>query len=197
MSRLCVVATWCLVVSVCIAPIAIALLSPLLEWRAPVYIAAGLGGVVALSLLLIQPLLAAKLLPGLSPKVYRSTHRLIGFLITALVVLHVIGLWITSPPDVVDALLFVSATPFSIWGVIAMWSVFCTAFLVGVRRKLRARVWRTIHRLLACVTVVGTVTHAMMIEGTMGYISKLILCAFIVVATVWLVIKGVEFKKRV
>ena len=29
------------------------------------------------------------------------------------VVIHVAGLWITSPPDMIDALLFTSPTPFS------------------------------------------------------------------------------------
>ena len=42
------------------------------------------------------------------------------------VVLHVAGLWVTSPPDVIDALLFVAPTPFSNWGIIAMWALFAT-----------------------------------------------------------------------
>ena len=60
------------------------------------------------------------------------------------VVIHVAALWITSPPDVVDALLFASPTPFSAWGVIAMWAVFAAALLAALRRRLRLRprTWR-------------------------------------------------------
>ncbi|MEM6906031.1 MAG: ferric reductase, partial [Pseudomonadota bacterium] len=45
-------------------PLVVSLMSPLLAWREPVYIAAGAAGVVGLALLLVQPLLAAGLLPG-------------------------------------------------------------------------------------------------------------------------------------
>jgi hypothetical protein len=44
------------------------------------------------------------------------------------VVVHVGGLWITSPPDMIDALLLTSPTPFSAFGVIAMWAIFAVAF---------------------------------------------------------------------
>ena len=43
------------------------------------------------------------------------------------VIVHVAGLWLTSPPDVIDVLLFRSPTPFSAWGAIAMWAVFAAA----------------------------------------------------------------------
>ena len=140
-------------------PVAAAAMSPLLAWRDPVYIAAGFAGVVAMALLLFQPLLAAGQLPGVS------------------------GLWVTSPPDVIDALLFASPTPFSAWGVIAMWALFASALLAGLRRRLRPRHWRRAHTLLAAVIVVGSVVHAMLIEGTMETFSKAALCALVVAAT--------------
>jgi len=101
------------------------------------------------------------------------------------VVIHVGGLWITSPPDVIDALLFASPTPFSGWGVIAMWAILAAALLVALRRRmrLRPRTWRMGHSFLAVVTVVGTVVHAMLIEGTMETVSKAALCALVLVAT--------------
>ena len=46
-----------------LVPIVLSLNSPLLAWRDPVYIAAGLSGVLALALLLFQPLLAIGALP--------------------------------------------------------------------------------------------------------------------------------------
>ena len=108
-----------------------------------------------------------------------------GALVAALVV-HVAGLWITSPPDVIDVLLFRSPTPFAVWGVIAMWAVFATALLAALRRSLRIRPrwWRAGHVSLAVVIVGGVVAHALLIEGTMESISKAVLCTLVVAATV-------------
>lgn len=171
-------------------PIAAAASSPLLAWRDPVYIAAGFAGVVAMALLLVQPLLAGGLLPGLRAQLGRRVHGWIGGLLVASVIVHVAGLWITSPPDVIDALLFASPTPFSVWGVIAMWAIFAAALLATLRRRLRVNpiVWRRAHTALAAVIVAGTVAHALLIEGTMETISKIALSALVVVATVKVVI---------
>src|SRR5262249_28071508 len=99
---------------------------------------------------------------------------------------HVAGLWITSPPDMIDALLFGSPTPFSPFGVIAMWAIFAVALAAALRRRLRLRprTWRTFHMLLAVVIVPGSVLHAMLIEGTMETMSKAALCALVLVAAV-------------
>ncbi|MBX2879759.1 MAG: ferric reductase-like transmembrane domain-containing protein [Granulosicoccus sp.] len=157
-------------------------MSPLLQWRRPAYIAAGFSGVFALSLLLLQPLLIAGLLPGLSRLGSRRFHKFVGGVLVLLVVAHVFGLWLTSPPDVIDALLLVSPTPFSIWGVLAMWCLFAAAILVALRSRIPipAHRWRQVHRILVGVTVIGSVIHALMIEGAMGTISKIILCAIVV-----------------
>ena len=117
-------------------PIGVAATSPLLAWRDPVYIAACLAGVVAMALVLVQPLLAGGYLPGLTLSRGRRVHRWVGLLLVAAVVVHVAGLWLTSPPDVIDALLFTSPTPFSAWGVVAMWAVFAAALLAAARRRL-------------------------------------------------------------
>jgi hypothetical protein len=87
---------------------------------------------------------------------------------------------------VIDALLFRSPTPFSAWGVIAMWAVFATALLATFRRRLRLRpaVWRACHLTLAPVIVTGTVVHALLIEGTMGTLSKAVLCALVLAAVI-------------
>src|SRR5207342_473067 len=75
------------------------------------------------------------------------------------VVIHVGGLWITSPPDMIDALTFTSSTPFSPFGVIAMWAIFAVAIIAALRRRLglRPRTWRIAHMFLAVVMVVGSV----------------------------------------
>ncbi|MEL7428907.1 MAG: ferric reductase-like transmembrane domain-containing protein [Pseudomonadota bacterium] len=163
-------------------PLALAVVSPLLAWREPVYIASGLAGIIAMALMLVQPLLASGYLPGIGLVQARKTHRWIGALLVLAVIIHVAGLWITSPPDVIDALLLRSPTPFSVWGVIAMWAVFATAIVALLRKPLRIspRNWRFGHTLLAVVIVTGTVVHALQIEGTMETYSKIALSVFVV-----------------
>jgi len=165
-------------------PIAAAATSPLLAWREPVYIAAGFAGIVAMALLLVQPLLAAGLLPGLPGSRGRLVHRWVGGGLVVSVTLHIAGLWATSPPDVIDALRFASPTPFSAWGVVAMWAVFAVAALAVFRRRLGVgpRGWRRAHMALAAVVVGGSVVHALLIEGTMEPISKAILGASVLAA---------------
>jgi len=177
---------WALLAAAVCVPIAAAAASPLLEWRGPIYILAGFAGIIALGLALVQPLLIGGYLPGLSGYRGRRVHHWIGGALVAAVVVHVAGLWITSPPDMADALLFVSPTPFSPFGVIAMWAMFAAALLAALRRRLglRPRTWRIAHKSLAAVVVVGSVVHSMLVEGTMETMSKAALCALVLGATI-------------
>jgi predicted ferric reductase len=134
--------------------------------------------------MLVQPLLAGGYLPGLSGYRGRRAHRWIGGALVAAIVIHVAGLWITSPPDMIDALTFASPTPFSPFGVIAMWAIFAVALLALFRRRLRLRTWRIAHLSLAAVIVAGSVVHGMLVEGAMETISKAALCALVIAATV-------------
>jgi len=174
-----------LAAAICV-PIAAAAASPLLAWRDPVYILASFAGIIALGLVLVQPLLIGGYLPGLSAYRGRRTHHWIGGALVVAIVVHVSGLWITSPPDMIDALLFTSPTPFSPFGVIAMWAIFTVALLAALRRRLglRARTWRIVHVPLAVVIVAGSVVHAMLVEGTMETLSKATLCALVLGATI-------------
>ncbi len=167
------------------APVALAATSPWLEWRDPVYIAAGFAGILALCLVLVQPLLAGGYLPGLPLMPSRRVHRWIGVALVAMIVAHVGGLWMTSPPDALDALLFRSPTPFSVWGVTAMWAAFAAAALAALRARLhlRPRTWRIAHTLLVLVVAIGTVVHALLIEGTMEPVSKAVLGLLALAAT--------------
>ena len=191
-----------LATAICV-PIALAATSPQLAWRGPVYILAGFSGIVALGLVLVQPLLIAGYLPGLSAFRGRRVHHWIGGALVAAIVIHVAGLWITSPPDMIDALLYVSPTPFSPWGVTAMWAIFAVALLAIFRRRLRLRTWRITHMLLAIVIVVGSVVHAVLIEGTMETLSKVALCVLVlaaaikVLANLWARIKRRSYRGEV
>src|SRR3954471_6587815 len=175
---------WALLAAAVFVPIAAATASPLLEWRGPVYILAGFAGIIALGLMLVQPLLIAGYLPGLSAYRGRRAHHWIGGALVVMVVVHVGGLWITSPPDMIDALLFTSPTPFSPFGVIAMWAIFAVALLAALRRRLGLRSWRIAHMSLAVVIVAGSVVHAMLVEGTMETVSKAALCALVLAAAI-------------
>lgn len=157
------------------APVMAAAMSPLLQWRGPIYIVAGLAGVVGMALMLVQPLLVIGALPGLSLSASRRLHRYGGFVLVLVVALHVIGLWITSPPDVIDILLLRSPTPFAIWGLLAMWAIFGAGVWAVLRSRLPLRIWRWGHSGLVLLAVVGTVVHAVQITGTMEPVTKAVL----------------------
>jgi predicted ferric reductase len=175
---------WAALLAAIAVPIALAAMSDLLAYRGPVYIIAGFAGIIALALLLVQPLLIGGYLPGPSAYRARRAHRWIGGALVVAVLLHVAGLWITSPPDMVDALLFASPTPFSPFGVIAMWAILVVVLLAAFRGRLRLRTWRIAHMVLAAVIVVGTVVHGMLVEGAMEAVSKGALCALVLGAAV-------------
>src|ERR1700752_4895657 len=93
-----VILIWAALAAAICVPIAAATASPLLAWRDAVYILAGFAGIVALGLVLVQPLLIGGYLPGLQAYRGRRVHYWIGGTLVVAVVIHVAGLWITSPP---------------------------------------------------------------------------------------------------
>lgn len=184
MGRARTVLIWAVLAAAIGVPIALAATSPYLQWRDAIYIAACFAGIIALGLLLIQPLLIAGYLPGLSAYRARRVHHWTGGALVVAIVIHVAGLWITSPPDMLDALLFRSPTLFSPFGVVAMWAIFATALLALIRRRLGLQTWRITHLSLAAVIAGGSVIHGMLIEGTMETMSKAALCTLVVAAAI-------------
>src|SRR4051812_50156618 len=112
-----------LAVAICV-PIGAPALSPLLAWRGPIYILAGFAGIIALGLVLVQPLLIAGYLPGLSAYRGRRAHRWIGGALVVAVGVHVGGLLVTSPPGMIDAVAFTAPAPFSPLRGGAVWASF-------------------------------------------------------------------------
>ena len=187
---------WALLAAAIFVPIAAAAASPLLAWRGPVYILAGFAGIIALGLMLVQPLLIGGYLPGLSAYRGRRVHHWVGGALVVAVVVHAGGLWFTSPPDMTDALLFASPTPFSPFGVIAMWAIFAVALLAAFRRRLGLRTWRIAHMSLAVVIVGGSIVHDMLVEGTMETMSKAALCALVLGAAIKVMADLQVWRKR-
>jgi predicted ferric reductase len=174
---------WCGLALVVVLPVAVAANSPLLQWREPIYILAGLAGIVAMATMLCQPLLVGGRLPGLARRKGRQAHGAVGIILILMVVFHVAGLWVTSPPDMLDALTFSAPTAFSTLGVISMWMLFAAASFALVRSNIRARFWRMGHAICVSLSVLTAVAHAILIEGTMGIWSKTVLCLLVVAAT--------------
>jgi hypothetical protein len=175
---------WAALSAAIVVPIALAAGSELLAYRGAIYTVAGFAGIVALALVLVQPLLIGGYLPGFEGYGGRRAHYWIGGALVVTVVVHVGGLWITSPPDMIDALTFTSPTPFSPFGVVAMWAIFAVALMAAFRRRLglAPRTWRMAHMVLAVVIVAGSVIHGLLIEGTMETMSKAALSALVVLA---------------
>jgi hypothetical protein len=177
-------------------PIALATTSELLEYRGAIYIVASFAGIIALGFMLVQPLLAGGYLPGLSGYRARRVHHWIGGAIVLAIVIHVAGPWYSSPPDMLDALTFTSPTPFSPFGVVAMWAIFAVAVLAAIRRRLRLRTFRLVHMSLAVIIVVASVVHGMLIEGTMETMSKAALCALVLAAAIKVIADVLVFRRR-
>lgn len=175
---------WAGLLTAIAAPLILAAFSPLLAWRQPVYIAAGFAGIAAFGGMLAQPFLVRATALGLSVRIGHGLHRALGWALAVLVLAHVIGLWITSPPDVIDVLLFRSPAAFSIWGVLAMWALFGVGMAAIWRRKLGPKRWRRLHLALLVVLVPGTIAHVLLIEGTMDTTSKWALSALLIAACV-------------
>lgn len=178
---------WLLLAIGILVPLALAGASPLLASREPLWILGGMAGIIGLALLLVQPLLAAGFLPGISRLLGRQWHRWIGTAIVLAILLHVGGLYWASPDDIADALLLVAPTPFAVYGVIGLWCSILTALLVAARARLPLRysAWRLLHNALAVLIIVPSLVHAVLIEGAMEPISKLALAALVLVATVF------------
>ncbi len=188
---------WAMLALCMAVPVAVAASNPMLSSRDVYWIIGGLAGSVALALLLFQPLLAAGYAPLPSVPVARHWHRWVGSLIMLTVGLHVGSLYLSSPEDTMDALLLVAPTWFSVYGVIGLVCVVFTAILVALRKRLRLRYssWRILHNALALLLVASTIAHALLIDGAMGTVSKIALCALVFVATSLVLIRT-HVKKR-
>lgn len=182
--RAVAIAIWVALTIVISGPVLIAANSPYLAYRDTAYIIGGFAGIIGLSLLLIQLLLAAGYLPGAELTTKRQWRRWVGSAIVACLFLHVGGLYITSPPDTLDALPLVSPGLFRLR----------SAGDAGDRADCGPRHSASPFGIALCdvascpnslsaIVVAATVTHALQIEGAMGIVSKWGLCLAVIAAT--------------
>jgi predicted ferric reductase len=172
------IAAWIVVAAIATVPVVAAAASPLQKGREWLWVVGGMAGVVAMSLLFVQPLFTAAAPMLVGGRDGLRWHRLGGMAIVAMVALHVGALYAYSPDDITDALLLVAPTRFSLYGVISMWCLVLTAVLAATRRMMRLdyRLWRIFHSVLAVAVVASGAVHAIQIEGAMEDYSKLVIC---------------------
>lgn len=176
--------SWAAVAVVAAAPVVVAGLSPLLAGRDAVWVLGGMAGVLGLSLLFLQPLLAARWLPGSQGGAGLRWHRWLGVVTLSAVLAHVVGLYAYSPEDIIDALLLRAPTPFSVYGVASLTALLLAAALAALLRLHRRApvLWRLFHAILGVTAVATAVAHAWMIEGAMGESTKTMICFAALVA---------------
>lgn len=169
-----------------VVPVGLAAFSPLLAYRNLPYTVGGFAGIAALSVMLLQPALIVGWLHD-KDRTARRLHKWVGISLLALTLLHVGGLYVTSPADTLDALTLASPTPFSIYGVAALAGVLCLSISPMFRQRLRRKlhIWRRAHSVLAVAVAVSTAIHAVQIQGAMENISKILLCVAVVTAAAW------------
>lgn len=78
-----------------------------------------------------------------------------------------------------------------------MWAVFLMGLMAAFRKRLRMplRLWQRTHLVLAIVTVIGSVVHAYLIEGTMETLTKIIISLSVLAATAKVIADRVQQKR--
>ena len=163
-------------------PLLVAGTSPLQEGREPIWILGGLAGVAAMPLLVIQGLLPTGRLARLAPSL--RWHRVLGYGVLLAVLVHVGALYLYSPEDITDALLFL-APAYSKFGVIAAWCLVFAVLVAVLRRRLGLghATWRIVHGLLALITVGTAVAHTVMAYGAFDGVVETLTCVAALLAT--------------
>lgn len=170
-------------IALVILPLVVALVSPLQTGREAIWVIGALAGVLALSLLVIQVLLPTPWLRGIIIGDDSRVHRLLGIAIAVIVIVHVGGLYVTSPDDIADALVLQAPT-YSRLGVLSAWCLALSLGLALARRKLALTYsdWQIVHAFLAVVVVTTAVAHTVMIRGTLDGPVEVLLCGAAVIA---------------
>jgi predicted ferric reductase len=185
------------------APVVVSSLSPLQTGRTITWVLGTAAGVLGLSLLVVQMILPTRWLYVMLGGSNLRWHRRLGLAVAALVIAHVVGLYLYSPDDIGDALILQAPT-YSRLGVLSAWCMLLTVGLALARRRLPLLYddWQILHSVLA-VAVTGTaVGHVLLLEGTLDGLAEWLVCLAAVAAATagivyWHVLRPLERRKRI
>jgi predicted ferric reductase len=152
-------------------PLVLALTDPHLAGASPALTISTATGAVAVSVLVLQPLMAG------TGRVRR--HRLLGVVALVLVLVHVAALFVESPSDARFALSPDGPTRarMALFATIALVALVAVGALRG-RLPLAPSSWRAVHAYLAVVVIVLGLGHALLTDGALDGFGTAVLIAF-------------------
>lgn len=151
-------------------PLVLALTDFHLEAQPAALVLSTAAGALAVSALVLQPLLAGRGRIGL--------HRLVGAIALGLVIAHVVGLFIVAPDDALFAMSPDGPTRARM-ALIATIALVCVVLLGVLRERLpmSAVTWRILHAFLATLVIGLGFGHAILTDGALdGIGTPLMLC---------------------
>ena len=156
--------------TVAVLPLALALTDVHLAPGPPALVISTVAGTLAVSALVLQPLLVARLRPSAGPLAGRQVrgHRLLGTVILALVLLHVGALFVLEVDDTLFALSPDGPTRarMALIATIALFGVVALGAARG-RVRLSDSTWRVLHAYLGALVIVLGVGHAVLTDGAL------------------------------
>ena len=153
-----------------VLPLALALTDAHLAPGPPALVISTAAGALAVSALVLQPLLVARMRPSAGVLAGRQVrwHRLLGALVLALVLLHVGALFVLEVDDTLFAMSPDGPTRarMALIATIALFGVVALGVMRG-RLPLADSSWRILHAYLAVLVIVLGVGHAVLTDGAL------------------------------
>ena len=172
-------------------PLALALTDAHLAAGLPALVISTAAGVLAVSALVLQPLLVARLRPSAGALARRQVgwHRALGTIVLALVLVHVGALFVLEVDDTLFALSPDGPTRgrMALLATIALLGVVALGATRG-RLRLSDSSWRILHAYLGVLVIVLGVGHAVLTDGALdgaGTPVLLVLGVAALVALAW------------
>ena len=153
-----------------VLPLALALTDAHLAPGPPALVISTAAGALAVSALVLQPLLVARMRPSAGVLAGRQVrwHRLLGAGVLALVLLHVGALFVLEVDDTLFAMSPDGPTRarMALIATIALFGVVALGVMRG-RLPLADSSWRILHAYLAVLVIVLGVGHAVLTDGAL------------------------------
>ena len=158
------VALWAALAAVVAVPLALALTDFHLEGAPAALVLSTAAGALAVSALVLQPLLAGRGRIG--------PHRMLGAVALVLVLAHVAGLFVVAPDDALFAMSPDGPTRARMALIATIALVAVVALGVGHGRlPIGAASWRILHAFLAVLVIALGIGHAVLTDGALDGIG--------------------------